>query len=883
MNLSNFTIKAAEVVQGSQQIAFNHSNSNIETEHILKALLEQQDSPVEFLLKKNAVNVQQLEQRLDQQIAKLPTVSGTEPAQNISRDSNNVMLRAGAALKKFNDEFITPEHLLLALVQGNDNTARLLKDFGLTDKGLIAAINDLRKGSAVTSQTQETQFNALNKYAKNLNELARQGKLDPVIGRDEEIRRTLHILSRRSKNNPILVGEPGVGKTAIAEGLAMRIVNGDVPENLKSKIIYALDMGQLIAGAKYKGEFEERLKGVVKEVATSDGEIILFIDEIHTLVGAGGGEGAMDAANILKPALARGELRAIGATTLNEYQKFFEKDKALERRFQKVMIDEPNVEDAISILRGLKDRYETHHHVRIKDEAIIAAVELSVRYVTDRFLPDKAIDLIDESAAKLRLEMNSMPEELDKLERQMRQLEIEREAIKRENDDEKLKDLNTTLANLAVERDTLKAKWQEEKDLVEKIQNAKASIESLKLEAEKAEREGDYGKVAEIRYGRVKDQEAIINDLTSQLNQLSQHSKRLMKEEVDAEDIAESVAKSTGIPVSKMMQSEKEKLLQLEDELHKRVVGQDEAIIAVADAIRRSRAGLSDPKKPIGSFIFLGTTGVGKTELAKALADYLFDDEHMMTRIDMSEYQEKHTVSRLVGAPPGYVGYDEGGQLTEAVRRKPYQVVLLDEIEKAHPDVWNIMLQVLDDGRLTDNKGRVVNFKNTIIIMTSNLGSDIIQENFADVTEKNKDEIVERTKAGVMTRLRETIRPEFLNRVDEIILFQPLMKNEIRGIIKIQLEGLKNLVAQSGIQLQFTDYLIDYLAENGFDPQFGARPLKRLIQKEIVNRLSRKILSGDIDKMQPVLVDVFDGVVVFRNDASSDETKVKTDEKPQKV
>lgn len=883
MNLSNFTIKAAEVVQGSQQIAFNHSNSNIETEHILKALLEQQDSPVEFLLKKNAVNVQQLDQRLDQQIAKLPKVSGTEPAQNISRDSNNVMLRAGAALKKFNDEFITPEHLLLALVQGNDNTARLLKDFGLTDKGLIAAINDLRKGSAVTSQTQETQFNALNKYAKNLNELARQGKLDPVIGRDEEIRRTLHILSRRSKNNPILVGEPGVGKTAIAEGLAMRIVNGDVPENLKSKIIYALDMGQLIAGAKYKGEFEERLKGVVKEVATSDGEIILFIDEIHTLVGAGGGEGAMDAANILKPALARGELRAIGATTLNEYQKFFEKDKALERRFQKVMIDEPNVEDAISILRGLKDRYETHHHVRIKDEAIIAAVELSVRYVTDRFLPDKAIDLIDESAAKLRLEMNSMPEELDKLERQMRQLEIEREAIKRENDDEKLKDLNTTLANLAVERDTLKAKWQEEKELVEKIQNAKASIESLKLEAEKAEREGDYGKVAEIRYGRVKDQEAIINDLTSQLNQLSQHSKRLMKEEVDAEDIAESVAKSTGIPVSKMMQSEKEKLLQLEDELHKRVVGQDEAIIAVADAIRRSRAGLSDPKKPIGSFIFLGTTGVGKTELAKALADYLFDDEHMMTRIDMSEYQEKHTVSRLVGAPPGYVGYDEGGQLTEAVRRKPYQVVLLDEIEKAHPDVWNIMLQVLDDGRLTDNKGRVVNFKNTIIIMTSNLGSDIIQENFADVTEKNKDEIVERTKAGVMTRLRETIRPEFLNRVDEIILFQPLMKNEIRGIIKIQLEGLKNLVAQSGIQLQFTDYLIDYLAENGFDPQFGARPLKRLIQKEIVNRLSRKILSGDIDKMQPVLVDVFDGVVVFRNDASSDETKVKTDEKPQKV
>jgi ATP-dependent Clp protease ATP-binding subunit ClpB len=865
MNLSNFTIKAAEVIQQSQQLAFNHSNANIETEHILKALLDQQDSPIDYLLKKNAVNTQQLESRLDKQLEKLPKVSG-EPAQNISRDVNNVILRAGAVLKSFNDEFITPEHLLLALVQGNDDTAKLLKDFGLSEKGLTTAINELRKGSTVTSQTQETQFNALNKYAKNLNELARQGKLDPVIGRDEEIRRTLHILSRRSKNNPILVGEPGVGKTAIAEGLAMRIVNGDVPENLKSKTIYALDMGQLIAGAKYKGEFEERLKGVVKEVATSEGEIILFIDEIHTLVGAGGGEGAMDAANILKPALARGELRAIGATTLNEYQKFFEKDKALERRFQKVMIDEPSVEDAISILRGLKDRYETHHHVRIKDEAIIAAVELSVRYITDRFLPDKAIDLIDESAAKLRLEMNSMPEELDKLERQIRQLEIEREAIKRENDDEKLKDLNTTLANLAVERDTLKAKWQEEKDLVEKIQTAKAGIENLKQEAEKAEREGDYGKVAEIRYGRIKEQEEKINELQAGLNELSTHSRRLMKEEVDAEDIAESVAKATGIPVAKMLQSEKEKLLNLEDELHKRVVGQDEAITAVADAVRRSRAGLQDPKRPIGSFIFLGTTGVGKTELAKALADYLFDDEHMMTRIDMSEYQEKHAVSRLVGAPPGYVGYDEGGQLTEAVRRKPYQVVLLDEIEKAHPDVWNILLQVLDDGRLTDNKGRVVNFKNTIIIMTSNLGSDIIQENFADVNEKNKDVIVERTKTEVMMRLRETIRPEFLNRVDEIILFQPLMKSEIRGIIKIQLEGLKNLVAQSGIQLKFSDYLIDYLAENGFDPQFGARPLKRLIQKELVNQLSKKILAGDIDKTHPVLVDVFDGVVVFRND-----------------
>ena len=866
MNLSNFTIKAAEAVQTAQQLAFNHQNSNIETEHLLKALLEQQESPVEYLLKKNGVNISQLSARVDTLINKLPKMQGGDPAQNLSREANNVMLKAGTIIKQFSDEFITPEHLMLALVQNNDNTGKLLKDFGLTEKGLTTAIKELRKGATVTSQTQETQFNILNKYAKNLNELARQGKLDPVIGRDEEIRRTLHVISRRSKNNPILVGEPGVGKTAIAEGLAMRIVNGDVPENLKSKVIYGLDLGQLIAGAKYKGEFEERLKGVVKEVASSDGEIILFIDEIHTLVGAGGGEGAMDAANILKPALARGELRAIGATTLNEYQKYFEKDKALERRFQKVMIDEPSVEDAISILRGLKDRYETHHHVRIKDEAIIAAVELSTRYVTDRFLPDKAIDLIDESAAKLRLEMNSMPEELDELERRIRQLEIEREAIKRENDEDKLKDLNTTIANLAVERDTLKAKWKEEKDLVEKIQTAKADIESLKQQAEQAEREGDYGKVAEIRYGKIKDQEAKINDLQRQLNEMSQHSRRLMKEEVDAEDIAESVAKATGIPVSKMLQSEREKLLNLEDELHNRVVGQEEAITAVADAIRRSRAGLQDPKRPIGSFIFLGTTGVGKTELAKALADYLFDDEHMMTRIDMSEYQEKHTVSRLVGAPPGYVGYDEGGQLTEAVRRKPYQVVLLDEIEKAHPDVWNILLQVLDDGRLTDNKGRVVNFKNTIIIMTSNMGSDIIQENFADVNERNLESVLERTRADVMVRLRETIRPEFLNRVDEIILFHPLMKKEIKGIIRIQLQHLQQLVSQNGIDLKFSDYLLDYLAENGYDPQFGARPLKRLIQKEIVNQLSKKILGGTIDKSQPVLVDVFDNVVVFRNE-----------------
>ncbi len=865
MNLNNFTIKGQEAIAKAQQLAFDGSNSAIDTDHLLKALLDGDDSPVEFLLKKNNVNVAFVESKLDESIQRLPRVSGAEPAQTISRELNNVVLRAGSDLKQFGDEFVSVEHLLLGLVQGNDNTAKLLKDAGLTEKGLIAAIKDLRKGSTVNSQTQEATFNALNKYAKNLNELARQGKLDPVIGRDEEIRRTLHILSRRSKNNPILVGEPGVGKTAIAEGLAHRIVNGDVPENLRSKIIYALDIGQLIAGAKYKGEFEERLKSVIKEVSGSDGEIVLFIDEIHTLVGAGGGEGAMDAANILKPALARGELRAIGATTLNEYQKFFEKDKALERRFQKVLIDEPSVDDAISILRGLKERYEMHHHVRILDEAIIAAVELSHRYITDRFLPDKAIDLIDESAAKLRLEMNSMPEELDKLERSIRQLEIEREAIKREKDEEKLRELSAEIGNLSVSRDTLKAKWKQEKELVEKVQNAKAAIENLKLAAEKAEREGQYGQVAEIRYGKIKEQEKIIDEYSTRLSAISANS-RLMKEEVDAEDIAEAVAKTTGIPVSKMLQSEKEKLLNLEDELHKRVVGQEEAITAVADAIRRSRAGLQDPKRPIGSFIFLGTTGVGKTELAKALADYLFDNESMITRIDMSEYQEKHTVSRLIGAPPGYVGYDEGGQLTEAVRRKPYSVILLDEIEKAHPDVFNILLQVLDDGRLTDNKGRVVNFKNTIIIMTSNMGSQIIQANFEDVTEKNREQVMDKTRVEVMDLLRQTIRPEFLNRIDEIILFQPLLKSEIRGIIRIQLENLQQLVAKNGINLQFTDYAMDYLAENGFDPQFGARPLKRLIQKEIVNQLSKKILSGDVDRTYPVLVDVFDGVVVFRNE-----------------
>lgn len=863
MNLNNYTIKAQETVQAAQQIAYNAGHAQIDTAHILLALLKDEDNAIEYLLKKNNTSSQFIQKRLEDRLKQLPKMHAGEPAQTLSKDGGNALLKATAALSIFKDEFVTPEHLLLGLIQNNDAVSSILKDAGMTENGLITAIKELRKGERVTSQTSTQSFQSLQKYAKNLNELAAQGKLDPVIGRDEEIRRTLHILSRRSKNNPILVGEPGVGKTAIIEGLAMRIINGDVPENLKKKVIYALDMGQLIAGAKYKGEFEERLKAVIKEVTDSDGDIILFIDEIHTLIGAGGGEGAMDAANILKPALARGELRAIGATTLNEYQKYFEKDKALERRFQKVMVDEPSVEDAISILRGLKDRYESHHQVRIKDEAIIAAVELSNRYITDRFLPDKAIDLIDESAAKLRLEMNSMPEELDTLERQIRQLEIEREAIKREDDHEKLKELNTEIANLMVSRDTFKSKWKAEKELVDQVQEAKKKIESYKLEAERAERDGDFGKVAEIRYGRIKDEEKKIADLSLQLSSASE--KRLLKEEVDAEDIAENIAKATGIPVSKMMQSEKLKLLHLEDELHGRVVGQEEAITAVADAIRRSRAGLNDPRKPIGSFVFLGTTGVGKTELAKALAEYLFDDESMMTRIDMSEYQEKHTVSRLVGAPPGYVGYDEGGQLTEAIRRKPYSVVLLDEIEKAHPDVWNVLLQVLDDGRLTDNKGRVVNFKNTIIIMTTNLGSHIIQEAFETVNESNRVATTQKVKTEVMQLLKQTIRPEFLNRIDEIILFQPLLKDEIKKIIKIQFEQLQQMVAKNGIELNFSDYTFDFIADHGFDPQYGARPLKRLIQKEIVNGLSKKILSGEIDRHAPVLVDVFDGIVVFRN------------------
>ncbi len=871
MNLNNFTIKAQEIVQQSQQLAFNAQSPNIETGHILQALIDDNDAPVTYLLKKNNVSIPFLENKLKEQLARLPKVQGGEPGQNISRDANNALLRTSNILKTFGDEFVTPEHMLIALLQGNDDTGKLLKDAGLTEKGLVAAIKELRKGNTVNSQTSDQQYNSLQRYAKNLNELARAGKLDPVIGRDEEIRRTLHILSRRSKNNPILVGEPGVGKTAIVEGLAHRIINGDVPDNLKSKIIFALDMGSLMAGAKYRGEFEERLKAVIKEVTESDGELILFIDEIHTLVGAGAMEGAMDAANILKPALARGELRAIGATTLNEYQKYFEKDKALERRFQKVLVDEPTPEDAISILRGLKDRYESHHQVRIKDEAIIAAVELSSRYITDRFLPDKAIDLIDESAAKLKLEMNSMPEALDELIRKIRQLEIEREAIKRENDETKLKELNLDISALSVQRDTLKAKWLEEKEMVDKINKAKASIDHLKVEAEQAEREGDYGRVAEIRYGKVKQQEAEIEELSKQLHEVDSQNKRLLKEEVDAEDIAENVAKATGIPVQRMMQSERAKLLHLEEELHKRVVGQDEAIEAVSDAIRRGRAGLHDPKKPIGSFIFLGTTGVGKTELAKALAEILFDDDSMMTRIDMSEYQEKHSVSRLVGAPPGYVGYDEGGQLTEAVRRKPYSVVLLDEIEKAHPDVFNIMLQVLDDGRLTDNKGRVVNFKNTIIIMTSNTGSHIIQENFAGIKDgKDIHDVIEATKEQVMELLKANMRPEFLNRIDDIIMFHPLMKKEIKGIIRIQLEHLQQQLMEQGIDLQFTDYALDYLVQRGFDPQYGARPLKRVIQKDIINMLSKKIIAGDIDKTKPVLIDVFDGVVAMRNEAAGD-------------
>ncbi|MEZ5014778.1 MAG: ATP-dependent chaperone ClpB [Chitinophagales bacterium] len=865
MQLDNYTIKSQETIQQAQQMAMQFDNQNITNEHLLKALLNTDEDVIGYLLKKLNVNPEYLQQKLDDDIAKLPKIAG-QGGQYISREMNMSLAKAQGYLKEFGDSFVSVEHILLGILANNDAVSKLLKAQGVNEKDLKAAIKDLRKGSQVNSASAENQYNALNKYAVNLNERAKSGKLDPVIGRDEEIRRVLHILSRRTKNNPILVGDPGVGKTAIAEGIAHRIVNGDVPENLKSKTIFSLDLGALVAGAKYKGEFEERLKAVVKEVNQSEGSIILFIDEIHTLVGAGGGEGAMDAANILKPALSRGELRAIGATTLNEYQKYFEKDKALERRFQKVMVDEPSTEDSISILRGLKERYENHHKVRIKDEAIIASVELSSRYISDRKLPDKAIDLIDEAAAKMRLEMDSVPEELDEIERKIRQLEIEREAIKREKDDKKLEELNKDIADLSEDRNAIKAKWQQEKEMVEKIQQKKIDIEQFKLQAEQAEREGDYGRVAELRYGKIKETENELSVLEKELHDLDA-SKRLMKEEVDAEDIAEIVARWTGIPVSRMMESEKMKLLRLEDELHKRVVGQDEAITAVADAIRRSRAGLQDAKKPIGSFIFLGTTGVGKTELAKAISEFLFNDEHAMTRIDMSEYQERHAVSRLIGAPPGYVGYDEGGQLTEAVRRKPYSVILLDEIEKAHPDVFNILLQVLDDGRLTDNKGRTVDFKNTIIIMTSNIGSHIIQERFEGVTENNLLAVTETTKIEVMDMLRKTIRPEFLNRIDEIIMFKPLMRSEIKGIVEIQLDLLKKMLAQRDIHIEFSTELVDWLAEEGFDPQFGARPLKRVIQKEIVNELSKKILSGDVRPDDMIRADVFDDVVAFRNAA----------------
>ena len=864
MNLKQFTIKSQEVIQQAQQLAMQLDHQQISNEHIMKSLLSGDDEVIGYLLKKLNVNVQYVQQKVDELVDNLPKMPG-KGGEFISRDANLTIAKSQTFLKEFGDEFVSVEHLLLGLLTVNDAVSKLLKSQGVTEKDLKAAIKELRKGSTMNSQSGENQVNALNKYAINLNDRAKSGKLDPVIGRDEEIRRVLHILSRRTKNNPILVGDPGVGKTAIAEGIAHRIVNSDVPENLKSKIIYSLDMGSLIAGAKYKGEFEERLKAVIKEVIQSEGQIILFIDEIHTLVGAGGGgEGAMDAANILKPALPRGELRAIGATTLNEYQKYFEKDKALERRFQKVMVDEPSWEDAISILRGLKERYENHHKVRIKDEAIIASVELSSRYIADRKLPDKAIDLIDEAAAKMRLEMDSVPEALDEIERRIRQLEIEREAIKREKDEKKVEELSKDIAELSEERNAIKAKWQQEKDIVDKIQQSKGEIEQYKLQAEQAEREGDYGRVAELRYGKIKEAENNVLTFETELKKLDA-GKRLMKEEVDAEDIAEIVAKWTGIPVAKMLESDRMKLLRLEDELHNRVVGQDEAIVAVADAIRRSRAGLQDPKKPIGSFIFLGTTGVGKTELAKAISAYLFNDDQAMTRIDMSEYQERHAVSRLIGAPPGYVGYDEGGQLTEAVRRKPYSVILLDEIEKAHPDVFNILLQVLDDGRLTDNKGRTVDFKNTIIIMTSNIGSHIIQERFEGVTENNLLATTETTKIEVMEMLRKTIRPEFLNRIDEIIMFKPLLRNEIRGIVKIQLASLATMLEERSIKITFTETLIDWLANEGFDPQFGARPLKRVIQKEIVNALSKKILASEVVTDDVIRVDVINDVVVFEN------------------
>jgi len=862
MNLNNFTIKAQEAVQKAQEIAVSRQHQAIETAHLLKGILTVDENVTPFLLKKMEVNVVNLGRAVDSLLDSLPKVAGG--SMYLSSAANTALVKANQKATDMKDEFVSLEHLLVGLLQAGDNVSQMLKDAGVTEKDLMKAIADLRQGSKVTSQSAENTFNALNKYAKNLNQLAQAGKLDPVIGRDDEIRRVLQILSRRTKNNPILIGEPGVGKTAIAEGLAHRIVSGDVPENLKNKTLYSLDMGALIAGAKYKGEFEERLKSVIREINEADGDIILFIDEIHTLVGAGGGEGAMDAANILKPALARGELRAIGATTLAEYQKYFEKDKALERRFQSVLIDEPNVADTISILRGLKERYEVHHKVRIKDEAIIAAAELSHRYISDRFLPDKAIDLIDEAAARLRLQIDSVPEELDEIERKIRQLEIEREAIRRENDEEKLHNLSVEISNLGEERNRLKSKWQSEKSVVENIQAEVKNIESYKFEAEQAERAGDYGKVAELRYGKIKSAERHVEELKQQLKELQVDS-AMINEEVDSEQIAEIVAKWTGIPVTRMLQSERERLLNLEAELHKRVVGQDEAIELIANAIRRNRTGLSDAKRPIGSFIFLGTTGVGKTELAKSLAEVLFDDENMMVRIDMSEYQERHSVSRLIGAPPGYVGYDESGQLTEAVRRKPYSIVLFDEIEKAHPDVFNILLQVLEDGRLTDNKGRVADFKNTIIIMTSNMGSNIIQEKLANIDNINSEYVIEETKNEVVDLLKKSMRPEFLNRIDEIIMFRPLTQKQIKDVVRIQMNNVAKTLEANDILITTTDEAINELARIGYDPAMGARPVKRVIQRQILNELSREILEEKIKATDKIVIDVFDGKFVFYN------------------
>ena len=862
MNFNNFTIKSQEAVQQAVNITQARGQQAIEPVHLLAGVLKVGENVTNFIFQKLGMNAQQIALVIDKQIDSLPKVSGGEPY--LSRESNEILQRAVEYSKEMGDEFVSLEAIILALLNVKSTVATILKDAGMTDKELRSAIAELRKGEKVTSQSSEDTYQSLSKYAINLNEAARSGKLDPVIGRDEEIRRVLQILSRRTKNNPILIGEPGTGKTAIVEGLAHRIIRGDVPDNLKNKQIFSLDMGALVAGAKYKGEFEERLKSVVNEVIKAEGSIILFIDEIHTLVGAGKGEGAMDAANILKPALARGELRSIGATTLDEYQKYFEKDKALERRFQTVMVAEPDTLSTISILRGLKERYENHHKVRIKDEAIIAAVELSNRYITERFLPDKAIDLMDEAAAKLRMERDSVPEELDEISRHLKQLEIEREAIKREKDESKLQQLNKEIAELKEQETSYKAKWQSEKELVNKIQQNKQEIEQLKFEAEKAEREGDYGKVAEIRYGKLQALENEIKDIQEDLKH-KQGDSAMIKEEVTAEDIADVVSRWTGIPVNKMLQSERDKLLHLEQELHLRVVGQDEAIAAVSDAVRRSRAGLQDPKRPIGSFIFLGTTGVGKTELAKALADYLFDDESLMTRIDMSEYQEKHSVSRLIGAPPGYVGYDEGGQLTEAVRRKPYSVVLFDEIEKAHPDVFNILLQVLDDGRLTDNKGRTVNFKNTIIIMTSNLGSAYIQSQFEKINDENREVVIEETKKEVMSMLKKTIRPEFLNRIDETIMFLPLNREEIEQIVMLQINGIKNMLAGNGITLEMTDEAVRFIASTGYDPEFGARPVKRAIQRYLLNDLSKKLLSQEVDRSKPIIVETAGDGLKFRN------------------